>query len=239
MSLPNELVMPGDGATNPYTVPGTTRKYSATAHTPAVAATAYFTLDDTTSNFEAGDTVQVANHTFTFVTPIGITAGNVLLGATQAESIANLIVAVNWGPGSTIKYVKTSTANTCTAAKVGQGILFTAVTAGTAGNSLASVYTPATSGADIGAFGDTTFDGGAAAVAGAAISVNGDDARRLCSVGWVGLLGAKTDLGSGTTANRPTNALKGQCYNDTDVGAVVIYGGSTTGWLHATTGAGA
>jgi hypothetical protein len=31
MSLPNLVVMPGDGAENPFTIPGTARKYSCTA----------------------------------------------------------------------------------------------------------------------------------------------------------------------------------------------------------------
>ncbi len=31
MSLPNQIVMPADGAANPFTIPGTTRKYSCAA----------------------------------------------------------------------------------------------------------------------------------------------------------------------------------------------------------------
>ena len=72
--------------------------------------------------------------------------------------------------------------------------------------------------------------------AGASISVVGDDAIILRNAGWVSATGAAV-IGSGATSGRPSNALVGQAYNDTTIGALVIYGGKKTGWLHHSTGA--
>jgi hypothetical protein len=72
----------------------------------------------------------------------------------------------------------------------------------------------------------------------ASISVVGDDALILRNAGWVGASRA-TVVGAGPTSGRPTAALIGQAYNDTTAGALVIYGGPRTGWLHHTTGASA
>ena|SRR5271157_1738757 len=74
--------------------------------------------------------------------------------------------------------------------------------------------------------------------AGSSISVVGDDAIILRTAGWVSANGAAI-IGSGATSGRPTNALIGQAYNDTTVGALVIYGGAKAGWLHHNTGASA
>ena len=71
---------------------------------------------------------------------------------------------------------------------------------------------------------------------GASISVVGDDAIILRNAGWVSASGAAI-LGSGATSARPSNALIGQAYNDTTVGALVIYAGKAAGWLHHATGA--
>lgn len=74
--------------------------------------------------------------------------------------------------------------------------------------------------------------------AGSSISVVGDDAFLLRNAGWV-CASRATVLGSGATASRPANALAGQAYDDTTIGALVIYGGPKTGWLHHSTGASA
>jgi hypothetical protein len=73
---------------------------------------------------------------------------------------------------------------------------------------------------------------------GASITVVGDDAIILRNVGWLSASGAAV-IGSGSTSGRPANALIGQAYNDTTIGALVIYGGPKTGWLHHSTGASA
>ncbi len=77
---------------------------------------------------------------------------------------------------------------------------------------------------------------------GAAITVPGEDANILCSSGWVSAafnrMGANGLLATGTTAQRPVHGLlKGQTYMDTTLGVVVVWGGTTTGWLHSATGA--
>lgn len=53
----------------------------------------------------ANDTVTVNGVTFTFVSSIGSTAGNVLLGASAATAQANLISAINGGAGAGTAYV--------------------------------------------------------------------------------------------------------------------------------------
>jgi hypothetical protein len=72
--------------------------------------------------------------------------------------------------------------------------------------------------------------------AGSAISVVGDDALVLRNVGWVSASGAAI-IGSGATSGRPVSALVGQAYNETTIGALVIYAGKKAGWLHHATGA--
>jgi hypothetical protein len=58
-----------------------------------------------TNNFIANDTMQVGNNTYKFVAAIGVTAGNVLIGANFAASASNLAAAVNLGAGSGTLYV--------------------------------------------------------------------------------------------------------------------------------------
>ncbi len=71
--------------------------------------------------------------------------------------------------------------------------------------------------------------------AGASLSVIGDDALILRNAGWVCASGAAV-VGSGASSGRPSNALVGQAYNDTTIGALIIYAGKKAGWLHHTTG---
>jgi hypothetical protein len=61
------------------------------------------------NNFSAGDTFQTGNDTFTFVSPLGSTPGNVLLGANWAASAANLQAAINRAAGAGSTYVTAST----------------------------------------------------------------------------------------------------------------------------------
>ncbi len=53
-----------------------------------------------------GDTVVVAGVTFTFVTSIGTTAGNVLIGATAATAVTNLVALINAPATTTAQGVK-------------------------------------------------------------------------------------------------------------------------------------
>lgn len=59
----------------------------------------------------ANDTVTIAGVVFTFVTPIGVTAGNVLIGASATASRQNLIAAINGAAGAGTTYVEVSAAN--------------------------------------------------------------------------------------------------------------------------------
>lgn len=59
----------------------------------------------------ANDTVTIAGVTFKFVASVGTTAGNVLIGADAAASLANLVAAINGASGAGTTYVALSTAN--------------------------------------------------------------------------------------------------------------------------------
>jgi len=101
------------------------------------------------TNVTAGDTIQVGNTTYTFAaTPAA--AGDVAVGATAADTMANLAAAIN-GDANNV-------ANPDVAATVGSaGITLTAKGAngvGTAGNSLQVTYT-----AGNGSSGAVTLDG--------------------------------------------------------------------------------
>lgn len=75
--------------------------------------------------------------------------------------------------------------------------------------------------------------------AGSSIVVNGDDAILLKNAGWIGAV-ANAPAGAGPTSSRPTSGLNiGAAYHDTTVGAVVLWGGPKTGWVHHSTGASA
>lgn len=68
----------------------------------------------TTATPSDGDTVVIAGVTFTFKTAIGVTAGNVLIGGSAANSIANLAALINAGGASSdagVSNVSLSTAN--------------------------------------------------------------------------------------------------------------------------------
>lgn len=72
--------------------------YTGTAGTIAqgvstVQATATLTSNNT--NVTAADTVTIGNKVYTFVTPVGSTEGNVLIGANADASLLNLIRAIN------------------------------------------------------------------------------------------------------------------------------------------------
>lgn len=85
----------------------------------------------------ANDTVTIRGVVFTFVSSIGSTPGNVLLGANAAAAQANLIAAVNGAAGAGTTYVALSTANRAiltdrriVATSVGTTMVITATGAG-------------------------------------------------------------------------------------------------------------
>ena len=60
------------------------------------------------SSVVATDAITVGGVTFTFVGTIGTTPGNVLVGANDAASLANLAAAINGGAGAGTTYVEVS-----------------------------------------------------------------------------------------------------------------------------------
>jgi flagellin len=91
----------------------------------------------------AGDTATIGSQTYSFVanlnTPPTANQIQVLVGTTEAASLANLANAVNGGSGVGVTYAygSSQTANTSAKAVAGAtSIAFTALTPGTAGNSI-------------------------------------------------------------------------------------------------------
>ncbi len=92
----------------------------------------------------AGNTVTVGTQTYTFVTALSTTptANEVLVGATEAASLANLANAVNGGTGSGATYGSPTVANTsASAVATASTVVFTALTKGLTGNGIATSAT--------------------------------------------------------------------------------------------------
>lgn len=125
----------------------------------AVAATGVLTL---TQNAAEDNTVTIGNRTYRFkATPAQI--DDVDIGGTASDSIDNLIAAITNGAGEGTAYFTGTTAHTQVTAADGAGNTMdvTAITAGAAGNSIATSDTLAGSSA----FGATELEGGADAAA--------------------------------------------------------------------------
>lgn len=69
------------------------------------------TVLTSTSTFSNGETVVIGGVTFTFVTTIGSTAGNVLIGASETASLTNLVALINAPATTTAQGVALSTAD--------------------------------------------------------------------------------------------------------------------------------
>jgi flagellin len=118
----------------------------------------------------AGDAVTVGTQTYTFVNNLNIapTASQVLVlvGSSNANSLANLANAINGGSGSGVTYAYGSAATANTLAKAVastntagvSSIAFTALTPGTAGNSINTTA----SGSGANTFGAADLTGGTA-----------------------------------------------------------------------------
>jgi flagellin len=92
----------------------------------------------------AGNTVTVGSQTYTFVTALSTTAtaNEVLVGATEAASLANLANAVNGGTGSGATYGGPTIANaSASAVATASTVVFTALTKGLTGNGIATSVT--------------------------------------------------------------------------------------------------
>ena len=73
----------------------------------------------TADTIVATNTFAIAGITFTFVSSIGSTAGNVLMGSTDADALTNAALAVNAGSGAGTNYIEISDANRAKLRKLG------------------------------------------------------------------------------------------------------------------------
>lgn len=105
-------------------------------------------------------TVTIGGQTYTFNTALTNTANNVLIGADTTAMAANLAAAINAGAGAGTAYGTGTVANASVTASAALGVVtVTAITPGTAGNSIAISET-LTNGSWAG--GATALSGGAA-----------------------------------------------------------------------------
>lgn len=123
------------------------------------------TAAGTAPSAAAGDTVTVGTQAYSFVTSLGTPAANavqVLVGSTNADSLANLANAINGGSGAGINYAygTGATANTGVKAVANQNVIsLTALTKGTSGNAIAL----STTGSGANTFSGATFLSGGVA----------------------------------------------------------------------------
>jgi flagellin len=156
--------------------PGAAGNFLVTAATGTVTGS-WATLDftggsdtGTPPSAIAGDTVTVGSQTYTFVNNLNTaptaTQILVLIGSSNANSLANLANAVNGGSGSGVTYAYGSNATANTSAKAVEStstsgvssVAFTALTPGTAGNSINTTA----SGSGANTFGAADLAGGTA-----------------------------------------------------------------------------
>lgn len=127
------------------------------------------------------DTITVGGKTYTYQTVLTNVDGNVIIGATLADSVQNLIDAINLTGTPGTEYAAAMTANTQVGAVLGVGTSITAyaLVGGTAGNAIGSTSTSVNA-----TWGGATLAGGVAAAAKTATITNtstigGTDAARL------------------------------------------------------------
>ena len=116
------------------------------ARYPAVKARAILTLALNAANTE---TVTIGTKTYSFVTTLTGVDGQVKIGATKEESIANLIAAINLTGTPNSQYATQTTLHPTVTAKIGTTtakMVAIAKTGGTAGNSIATTETLAGAG---------------------------------------------------------------------------------------------
>lgn len=111
---------------------------------PATRATGTVTFSGQPAN---ADTVTIAGQVYTFKTVLTATAGDVLIGASQAASVANLLAAINTDAGGGVTYAAATPENPSVVADADTAAIIgiNARDPGTAGNAI----TLAKSGANI------------------------------------------------------------------------------------------
>lgn len=119
----------------------------------AVAATGVLTF---TAVAVSGQTVTIGSRIYTWAASVTTTAGTVRVGATQAESQANLVAAINGGAGAGSLYgSQTAPHADVTAAVVGSTVVVTARKPGTGAHSVTLTDTMASA-----SWGDVFLSGG-------------------------------------------------------------------------------
>jgi phage tail sheath protein FI len=181
--------------------------------TGAAAIAASGTLTSTGTAPDDGDQVLLGVRTYTFKTTLttgGSVAWEVFINGSAANALANLALAVNAGSGAGTEYGTGTTANATieAATPTATTLLFTARTAGVAGNSLATT-TPTNVGATL-SFDDTTLLTGADLVATVAneVHIGGSDASALDNLLKAVNFGTGigTDYSTGTVINATVTA---------------------------------
>ena len=123
-----------NGNSVPTTTTGTLGLAAAgTAPVDAVAATAAISTSGV--DVSAADGVIINGKTYTFVTPVGVTEGNILIGGSSDASLTNLINAINHAGTPDTDYVCAAAHTTVTASVLGVNTFtLTAKTKGALGN---------------------------------------------------------------------------------------------------------
>lgn len=151
---------------DPNGTPGATATASIIYGVPvgAVKATGVLTL---TGNAVADEPVTIGAKTYVWKASVGATANEVLIGATAADSLENLVAAVSGGDGSGVVYGSDTIASTevTVALGVADTMEVEAIEDGTAGNAIDTTATMAN-----GSWGAATLTGG---IDGDTVSVEG------------------------------------------------------------------
>jgi len=134
-----------------------------TAALPAVAAAGSLAKTSTGTNVVAADVVTVGTNKYVFVNSLTNKLANQvqIVPASVDGSLNNLIAAINGASGSGTVYSSATIANPLVAAGLltNHSFTVTALTAGTAGNAIATLFTPATASANL-TWGQRTLAGG-------------------------------------------------------------------------------
>lgn len=149
-------LVPADGSFEYQTVNATAPLDDRYLEAALVSATGILTL---TANPSNGQTVTLGASTYTFNTVLGA-AGSVLIGVDEETSLENLVAAINGDAGAGTIYGTGTVVNasaTAAIAPTAAQLTATAITAGTAGNSIASTET-----LSAGSWTGATLSGGAA-----------------------------------------------------------------------------
>ena len=163
-----------------------------------------------TGNFVAGDVQNIGGKAYTFQTVLTNVDGNVLLGATEAISLANLKAAVNLGAGAGTLYAAATAANPfkIVATSASTTITISGSAPGAYANAVAVSYTPA--GSVEGAWGAATLVGGVN------VAANADMVEYTLSVVTPGASGTATiQVNSdtvGETAGAPAVISSGSAF---------------------------